>query len=217
MPMSEISLELIKRALALHPFDSLGAQLRMTPSHRAIQRPESTGGRPRLSAVILLVYRRAEEWHVLLTRRRDDLNSHAGQISFPGGSREADESLPDTALRETQEEVGLTAEGIQLLGELATVYIPPSDFEVHPFVACHVGPARFLPDPAEVAELLETPLRLLLDPDTRQVELWELRDMHVEVPFYRIGSHKVWGATAMILGEFLERLRAAIAVEAEDR
>jgi 8-oxo-dGTP pyrophosphatase MutT (NUDIX family) len=211
--MSEISLETIKRALALQPFDSLGAQLRMTPSHRAIRRLESAGGQPRLSAVLLLLYCRADEWHVLLTRRRDDLNSHAGQISFPGGRQENTESLAETAFRETQEEVGLTPEGIQLLGELATVYIPPSDFEVHPFVAYQTGPARFHPDPGEVAELLETPLSLLLDPETRQVEVWELRELQVEVPYYRIGAHKVWGATAMMLGEFLDRLRVAIAIE----
>ncbi len=212
--MNEISLETIKRALALQPFDSLDAQRHMTPSHRAIERPASAGGRPRLSAVLLLLYCRAEEWHVLLTRRRDDLNSHAGQVSFPGGSRESNESLLETALRETREEVGLAPEGIQLLGELSTVYIPPSDFEVHPFVAYHAGRTYFHPDPGEVAELLETPLRLLLDPDTRQVEVWELRGMLVEVPFYQIGAHKVWGATAMMLAEFLERLRVAIAVEA---
>jgi 8-oxo-dGTP pyrophosphatase MutT (NUDIX family) len=146
--------------------------------------------------------------HLVLTRRRDDLQSHAGQVSFPGGRREDGESLQTTALRETFEEVGILPTELALLGRLSSLYIPPSDYEVHPFVAWYKnGRPLFTPQESEVAEILEVPLSHLLDPATRLEEPWEIRSYQLNVPFYLVSGHKVWGATAMMLSEFLERLR----------
>ena len=202
-----LSPETIARALRLNEFDGLGAQSKMKPIPRPDRRPRQRPGRPRQGAVLLLLYRKEGITHLVLTRRRDDLDAHAGQISFPGGRREAVETLEQAALRETREEVGIQPATITVLGELTPLYIPPSDFEVHPFVGWHAQAPAFVPQPAEVAEILEVPLHLLLARKTRRQETWERSDMSLEVPFYNVGRHKVWGATAMMLSEFLERVR----------
>jgi 8-oxo-dGTP pyrophosphatase MutT (NUDIX family) len=202
------SLQEIRQALQLSGFDPARAQGNMIPNPRGRRRPSDKPGRPRQGGVLLVIYPWQRQTFVVLTRRRDDLGSHAGQISFPGGRREDGESLQATALREAREEIGVEAENLMLLGELSHLYIPPSDFEVHPFVAWHHGRPRFVPQESEVAEILEVPLGHLLDPATRQEETWELHGYQVHVPFYMVESHKVWGATAMMISEFLERLRA---------
>jgi 8-oxo-dGTP pyrophosphatase MutT (NUDIX family) len=170
-----------------------------------------TPGSPRQGGVLILLYEKLGQTHLVLTRRRDDLQSHAGQISFPGGRREADETIQMTAFREAHEEVGVHPGELDFLGRLSSLYIPPSDYEVHPFVAWYKnGLPIFIPQVTEVAEVLEVPLSLLLDPATRVVEKWELRGFELDVPFYLVGRHKVWGATAMMLSEFLSRLQEVI-------
>lgn len=208
-----LTLSYVNKALALADFDVEAAHRKLVPSFRVNERPPDRPGSPRSGAVLLLLYCKQEEGHILLTRRTDKLQAHAGQISFPGGRREGQESLLDTALRETHEEVGIDPAGIQPLGSLQTIYIPPTDFIVHPFVGWHEQPLQLRPNPHEVAEVLEVPLSLLLNPTTYQREVWELRGLMVDVPFFRIGAHKVWGATAIILSEFLERLRAVAGAE----
>jgi 8-oxo-dGTP pyrophosphatase MutT (NUDIX family) len=199
---------MVREALRLPEFDALLAQGHMKPEPRASHRPPDKAGEARQGAVLLLLYPRQEQLHLVLTRRRDDLNSHAGQISFPGGRREPGETLQEAALREAQEEIGLHPAGVTLLGELSSLYILPSDFEVHPFVGWHDPAPLFVPQTAEVAEILQVPLSLLLRGDVREREVWQWRGFPLEVPFFRVGEHKVWGATAMMLSEFVERLRA---------
>lgn len=181
----------------------------MKPLPRETYRSPARPGSPREGAVLLLLYPKRQEICIVLTRRRDDLQAHAGQISFPGGRREVLETPAHAALRETHEEIGVDPSQVQLLGELTPLYIPPSDFEVHPFVGWHEQPASFSPQPSEVAELLEVPLQMLFDAKTRQEETWHQRGLELQVPYFSIGLHKVWGATAMILSEFVERLRTA--------
>jgi 8-oxo-dGTP pyrophosphatase MutT (NUDIX family) len=200
----------VRAALGLAGFDGPAAQRRMAPVARPMARPADRPAGPRLGGVLILLYCVDEELHVVLTRRPDYEGVHAGQVSCPGGRREPPETLAATALRETHEEIGVLPAQVELLGELTSLYVMPSDFEVHPFVGRYIGPGRprFVPDTREVAAILEVPLRLLLDPATRAEEEMELRGgLRMEVPFFRVGQHKVWGATAMILSEFLERLR----------
>lgn len=196
--------------MALPDFDGHAAQQPMTPVSRARFRPPDREGAPRQAAVLLLLYCAAGQLHFVLTRRRDDLNSHAGQVSFPGGRIDPAETPASCALRETAEEIGIPPEQVQLLGQLTPLYISPSDFEVQPFVGAFVGDGRpqFRPNPSEVATLIEVPLGHLLDDGLRVEEQWQLRGIDVTVPFYLLDGHKVWGATAMILSEFTERLRA---------
>lgn len=208
--MSSYTISDVRRALSLNHFDAFAAQQKMMPTPRPTSRPPQMTGKVRLGGVLLLLYCRDHELHLILTRRRDDLDSHAGQISFPGGRHEDPETLEMTALRETHEEVGVAPTQVEVVGALAPLYIPPSDFEVHPFVAWSLEGQRpsFHADPREVAEILEVPLSHLLDPATRVEEPWDFRGHAIHVPYYAVDHHKVWGATAMMLSEFLERLRA---------
>lgn len=205
-----LSKESIKRALALEEFDGPAAQSRMKPIPRAERRPSEQDGEPRQGAVLILLYNREGRTHTVLTRRRDDLAAHAGQISLPGGRREERETLQQAALRETVEEVGVRPALIRLLGELTPLYIPPSDYEVHPFVGWYARKPRFVPQDAEVAEIIEVPLARLLDSGVRNVETWQRGEISLEVPYFHVDTHKVWGATAMILSEFVERLQAEL-------
>lgn len=203
-----ITIDIVRQALNLVDFDGRSAQLKMAPILRQNLRPRENPGQPRVGSILVLLYCQQDELHLVLTRRRDDLRSHAGQISFPGGKRERDEALATTALRETQEEIGVAPTHLTLLGQLTPIYIMPSDFEVHPFVAWYKDGQRpiFQPAVTEVAEIIEAPLDHLLNPATRREEMWQLRGRDMLVPFFAIGSHKVWGATAMMLSEFLERV-----------
>lgn len=166
----------------------------------------------REAAVLLLLYPHttngyAPELHLVLTRRAEYPGAHSGQISLPGGRREGMETLQSTALRETREEVGVSPAVLELLGRLSPLYTPPSNFCIYPFVAASASRPLFRPDPVEVAELIETPLSLLLNPATRHEEIWNFPVYGPRrVPFFDVFGHKVWGATAMILNEFLTLL-----------
>lgn len=205
----KLTTAVIRQALSLPDFDVQAAQQQMMPLARTRQRPQEMPGQPRIGGVLLLLYCREQSMHLVLTRRREDLNSHAGQISFPGGRQEAHETTIQAALRETEEEIGVPATAVSILGELTSIYIPPSDYEVHPFVGWVIGGKRpsFVPESREVAEIIEVPLHYLLDPHTREVGPIPVRGATYTVPYYNVSGHKVWGATAILLSEFLERLR----------
>ena len=147
---------------------------------------------------MILLFPRNDELHVVLTRRTETVD-HPGQISFPGGSREAeDKSLEETALRETEEELGLDRKSIDVFGELPAVYIPPTNFDVTPFVAATTMPPTYRPDPGEVAEVIEVPVAHFADGNSVR-EAWRLRGQDVLVPLFRFREHKIWGATARML------------------
>lgn len=206
---NQYTLDDVKTALSLPDFDAAAAQKRMAPITRPIRRSDAQPGQARLGGVLILLYCYQQELYLVLTRRREDLNNHAGQISFPGGKHEANETLQETAVREAQEEIGVDPAALTILGQLTPLYIPPSDFEVHPTVAWCANGQRpvFYPSDAEVAEVLEVPLRHLFHPETRIEEMWNLRGYDVLVPYFNVDGHKVWGATAMMLSELVERLR----------
>lgn len=205
----EFTTAVIRQALSLPDFDARSAHYDMLPTERNRRRPPELPGQPRVGGVLLLLYVHQQAIHLVLTRRRDDLNSHAGQISFPGGRREKGETAVQAALRETEEEIGVPADIITILGELTSIYIPPSDYEVHPFVGWVTGGKRpsFVPETSEVAEILEVPLAHLLNPNTREVGPIPVRGATYTVPYYNVKGHKVWGATAIMLSEFLARLQ----------
>lgn len=156
------------------------------------------------AGVLILLYPVNTQIRVVLTRRTENVDRHQSQISFPGGRVEPEETLEQAALRETCEELGIPPDSIRILGRLTPLYIPPTNYCVYPFVACMNSAPRFKPSPFEVAEILEIPLEHLLDPGTSREEVWTLRGKNVEVPFYFFNSRKIWGATAMVLAEFLE-------------
>lgn len=200
--LRELTLDDMRVALK-KPLPGIAAQIKLAP--REAYRLESLRATPpadaRPAGVLILLYQHEGVWHFPLMKRTEDGLTHSGQISLPGGSQEAGESLQETALREACEEVGAACAEVEVLGQLSTLYIPPSNFLVTPTVGYVAGRPDFQCDPREVAELIEVPLSALFDRDVVKREPWTLRGVTVEVPFYQIGPHKVWGATAMILSE----------------
>jgi 8-oxo-dGTP pyrophosphatase MutT (NUDIX family) len=190
------------RAALQKPLPGLAAQLKLAPEYRIESLRAAPPAGARAAGVLLLLYPHDGAWHFPLMKRVEDGLTHGGQISLPGGSQEAGESLQATALREACEEIGAACAGVEVLGQLSPIYIPPSNFLVTPTVGYANRRPDFRCDSREVAELIEVPLSALFDPQVMKREPWTLRGTTVEVPFYQVGLHKVWGATAMILSEF---------------
>lgn len=183
------------------------AQLRMAPNPRLGHRPYTEVEDSCLKAgVLILLYPRDGETYLSLIRRTGLVFHHRDQIGLPGGRLEAGEDFVRAALRETHEELGIAPEGLKVIGDLTPLYIPPSNFCAYPVVAVASATPDFRPDPREVAEVIEIPLWHLADPDRAGRETWLAGGRSLEVPFYAFGRHKIWGATAMILSEFLEIL-----------
>ncbi len=139
----------------------------------------------------------------MLTLRAESLPKHANQVSLPGGAVEPEESPADAALREAWEEISVDPAEVRIAGELSPLHIPVSGFVLHPFVGTTERRPEFEPDPREVARILEIPLDRLTDPATLREEGREFRGRTYRVPYFDVGGVKVWGATAMILSEFL--------------
>ena len=193
----------LRRRLA-EPLPGTAAQLSMAPIYRQDPSMATIEGKPcREAGVLVLFFPLDNVPTLLLTLRQAHLKEHAGQVSFPGGRREPDESLRETALREAHEEVGLDPERVEVLGTLTPLYIPPSNFCVHPFVAMTPAAPELCPQDDEVEAVLRIPLPLLLDPKTRRREPWILHGQTFEVLFFDVQDHKIWGATAMMLAELL--------------
>ena len=150
----------------------------------------------------------AGEPHAVFTRRRDDLRRHAGEISFPGGRRDPqDASLADTALREAEEEIGLAASEVSLLGELGTTATYVTNYLIHPFVGLIPAGLAWRPSAAEVDAVLELSLSGLRTGRTRT--RIERRGFTFETDAYIVDEHLIWGATARIVDDLLLRLRTA--------
>jgi 8-oxo-dGTP pyrophosphatase MutT (NUDIX family) len=199
--MTEI--DRLKKALA-QPKPGLSVQVRMSPYPRPPQPPHIEYERSSVKAgVLVLLYERLGKTYLPLIQRTDTVLHHKGQIGFPGGQVEAGENPSQAALRETWEELGIPPERVELLGELTPLYVPPTNFCIYPAVGRLAGVPSFRPDPAEVAGVIEVSLAELAAPETLRRERWTLRGESLTVPFYAVGPHKIWGATAMILAEFL--------------
>jgi 8-oxo-dGTP pyrophosphatase MutT (NUDIX family) len=148
----------------------------------------------------------AQEPCVVLTRRRADLRRHAGEISFPGGRRDpGDADLRDTALREAEEEIGLRRESVSLLWELPPTSTFATNYVIHPFVGLIPAGLAWQASPSEVEEVLELSLPALRSGRTRT--RLTRRGISFQTDAYVVGEHLIWGATARILENLLERLR----------
>ena len=195
----------IKQRIAL-PLPGSAAQLKMAPLSRInqLQAPPDA----RQSAVMILLFEQTGEWYTLLMRRTEDGRTHSGQISFPGGKREeSDSDILMTALRETEEEIGIRRDQIQVLGQLSPLYIPPSNFHVTPVLGYLPGSVETNISPQEVQEVLTVPLRKLFDDSIKEERLITTStNNQLRSPIYLLPpQHIVWGATAMIISE-LEHL-----------
>jgi 8-oxo-dGTP pyrophosphatase MutT (NUDIX family) len=171
---------------------------------RERERVEPPEGRRR-AAVLLPLFVRDGALRVLLTRRTDTVEHHRGQISFPGGVEEEDDDSPwATAMRETEEELGIAPGNVRLLGAL-TPLVTVTDFFVEPFVGAIPYPHVLRPAAAEIAEVIDVPIAALLDPKVLERRMLPGRDE--PTLFYHYGSHVIWGATARMLAELLDALK----------
>lgn len=160
------------------------------------------------SGVLILLYPKDNDAAIVLMRRPDYRGVHGGQISLPGGKREsADKNIIDTALREAQEEIGINPSEIVVQGCLTPMYIPPSNFIVTPVVGFQTTRPTFIPDPKEVAGIIEIGLMDFLNDRNIQMKKTKLSfGISLKVCSFYINENVIWGATAMILNEFREIL-----------
>jgi 8-oxo-dGTP pyrophosphatase MutT (NUDIX family) len=159
----------------------------------------------RPSAVLIPIYEKNGEYHVLLTRRTEELEYHKGQICFPGGSHhEEDASLKDTALREAYEEVGIRPEDVEILGELDSMGTLTSNFLITPFVGIIPYPYEFTVSKYEIDELVEVPLSALADDGNYWEETRIAEGVTSKALFFKYKDKVIWGATARLLKQLVE-------------
>jgi 8-oxo-dGTP pyrophosphatase MutT (NUDIX family) len=154
------------------------------------------------SAVLILLYQDGDDIRFFLTERTEMVQHHKGQISLPGGSWEEGEHLHETAMRETEEEIGVPIDDIEIFIELTPLFVKVTGYMIHPFVGYIKYKPILTPQPGEVNDDFSVSINDLLNPENIKTELWTIRDTPVDVPFFQFGKYKVWGATAMILSEF---------------
>ncbi len=198
----------LKDRIETLPLPGKDAQAKMAHVGRKVFNV-SPGPDSKEASVLMLLYPKAHEWHTVFMQRtsRFPNDKHKGQISFPGGQAEPfDTSHADTALREANEEVGVIREDVTVIGALTELYIPVSNFLVRPFVGYLEYEPTFKPDPNEVAGLIETPIDDILNWRNRKKtsitlpQGFKLND----VPYFDVKGNVVWGATSMILSEFVD-------------
>ncbi len=179
----------------------------MAPGYRLEPDFFNASGLWREAAVLVLLYEADGGVRFPLMLRPSGDGVHSGQVSLPGGSREAGESLESCALRETAEELGVDSSTVRVVRPLSPLEVPPSRFTVHPFVGIVSGWPAFKPEPAEVAAVFEPSLDDVLAAVSHQEDQAEFRGSLWRVPYYRLAGQRVWGATAMILAELEVLLR----------
>lgn len=179
-------------------------EVRSRLARRERAEPLDEVGQRRAAVLVPLFVREGHLW-ILFTRRTDTLEHHRGQISFPGGAEEEDdESLLKTALRESEEEIGLKRTDAIPLGTLSPM-VTVTSFYVEPFVAAIPQPYVFQPQEAEIAEIIEAPIAALMDPAV--LERKPMPGRPGLILFYHYGDHVIWGATARMLSELLDALK----------
>jgi 8-oxo-dGTP pyrophosphatase MutT (NUDIX family) len=200
--------EVIRQRLAM-PRDVSSAWARFAP--------ELTYGRHRFpppadarrAAVLVLLYLDDGVWRVPLIERPADITVHASQVCFPGGQTEPGESPEQTALREFEEELGVSPAGIEICGQLTSAYIYASNFFVTPCVGLAKQRPHFVPNPVEVANLLEPPFVELCDESRFGSHEIERRGLVFRAPHIEFEGRRIWGATSMMLSELFDALIAA--------
>jgi 8-oxo-dGTP pyrophosphatase MutT (NUDIX family) len=161
---------------------------------------------PKNAAVMMLFYPKNGRTHLVLIVRNSYEGVHSAQIAFPGGKYETEDlTFEKTALRETQEEIGIHPENIQIIMPFTQIYIPPSNFMVYPFLGICNEELVFTPDGNEVAKIIELPLSVFLNDEiVINTTMTTSYANNIDIPAFKIEEHIVWGATAMMLSELKE-------------
>lgn len=190
-------------------------QLKMAPAERLneLKRAAITSKNVNRAGVMVLFYPTLKnETNLILILRKTYKGVHSGQVGFPGGRFEKeDNDLQQTALRETEEEIGVPRNEINILKQLTEMYIPPSNFIVHPFLGFSNYTPQFIAQPSEVEDLIEVKLTHFLDDaNICSQTLSTSYAKNIQVPAYQLNGHVVWGATAMILSEVRHLLKEVL-------
>jgi 8-oxo-dGTP pyrophosphatase MutT (NUDIX family) len=191
----------------------INSQLVMAPVHRINDIRSGLKSKDSVrSSVLILLYPNEEKIKTVVMLRPAYDGVHSGQISLPGGKWEiSDGDMAATALRETHEEIGVHPSKIRLLGQLSPLYIPPSNYLVFPYIGIADNKPEFLKDPSEVQEIIEIDIDELLNNATGTKRKLSFKDgTALEVPCYIFGETIIWGATAMILSEFIAVLESIL-------
>lgn len=190
------------------PLPGREAQLQMAHATRRQYLEAPTAARQ--AAVLLALFPKNEEWSIVfIERNANDRDQHGGQISFPGGKAEPqDGSMLNTALREAEEEIGISREQVKILGGLTDLYIPVSNFQVHPFLGYLEAAPTYQVQVEEVNAVLEVPLSHFQQQGVRQVTDIRITPQIFlkNVPYFDLYGRVLWGATAMMLNELLQIL-----------
>jgi 8-oxo-dGTP pyrophosphatase MutT (NUDIX family) len=187
------------------PLPGRASQDKMAPE---VRRELASTAKFQKGGILILLYPYNEKLFTVFIKRTADNTPHSGQISFPGGRTEpGDASLQETALRETEEETGIVASKVEIIGRLTPLHVEVSNIEVTPFVGIYNKKPEFKPDPHEVEYLIEVKISELLDKDIIQNKEVITGTRTIEAPVYNIRNNYIWGATAMILSEFLDVIK----------
>ena len=158
------------------------------------------------AGVLVPLFLKNDELHVIFTQRTDEVEHHKGQVSFPGGVMDKEDlTIIDTALREAEEEIGLKRDLVEVLG-ISHDFRTPSGFCITPVIGFLATVQTFIPNRNEVSEIFDVPLSFFLDPRNERVEQWMRSGKTVNLYFYNYGNYEIWGATAAMLRSFLMNL-----------
>ena len=190
------------------------AHIKMAPLERIsyLKDKSYTEKKPRNAAVLMLVYPKNGIAHLALIVRNTYPGVHSSQIGFPGGKEELEDgTLEFTALRETEEEVGVQMHKVEVIRQCSEIYIPPSNFLVTPYLGFSTEILQFSPNPDEVKRVLELPIHQLLNDEIIvQTKMTTSYATNIDVPAFQVEKYVVWGATAMMLSELKELFKNAI-------
>lgn len=178
------------------------AQKLMAPSSRFTGKEYPDFSKSKSSGVLILLYPFEEEWHTVFIERTS-IGPHGGQISLPGGKMEKmDSNIQATALREAAEEIGIDQSKIQILGQLTSLYVPHSNFNIVPVVGYQEKVPKLKPNEEEVLSIIRVSLGEFFDEKNRGTRFFSKEGNTISAPYYMAKGHIIWGATAMIMSEF---------------
>jgi len=200
------------RQLNFDSLPGLEAQMKMAPEIRQQEIKKMAQSQEAIKSSVLFLFYPGKDskTQTVFIQRPDYDGVHGGQISFPGGRFEKEDlNLENTALREAREEVGIEPGKVEIFGQLSDLYIPPSNFLVRPFLGFYPHRPDFAIDPVEVAALLEVDVSAFFHRENKQaMPIVMSNGMEIKTPCFSINSHIIWGATAMIISEFVELYRS---------
>lgn len=188
------------------PLPGIAAQKRMLPKMEQTDRFDRMAmDNARPGAVLVLIYPNNGDIYFPLIQRPLYEGAHSGQIALPGGKYDkSDGNYRTTALREAEEEIGVKADEVNIIGQLTELFIPVSNFKIYPFIGYLEAKPNMTPEPREVEDIIETNMQVIFEPENFKEKGIEVRSQRLQAPYFDYHQHVIWGATAMILAELYE-------------